>query len=225
MGEVEAVVTLTCKFVLVLLPDVSVATMSSECVPGDIHISASTVLKKVKYSAALSTYTRVKPMGFFRLAWAKTCAGDVTDAPLAGVDTQTDPVEESPVGGIGGAGGGNGAVPVVGPAASSTVTLGHDPEELGGGVGLGAGLGVGLAEAVEGPPIPLPPQALKDQMQAVTKAHNTAHAIAEESDGRGPAQYKWRSSKQQLFSMKMLLAEMPWADLQEKSRVRRGVWG
>ena len=69
-------------------------------------------------------------------AVATTCAGESTVAPSAGVETQTEPAEVVPGFGAGvGAGAGNGAVPLVGPCAIATVTVGQeaalvpDPEE------------------------------------------------------------------------------------------------
>lgn len=71
--------------------------------------------------------------------------GDVTDAPFAGVETQTEPAEESLAGGADGAAGGNGAVPVIGPCASVTVTVGQAVDGFGAGVGPGDEVGgVGL---------------------------------------------------------------------------------
>ncbi len=90
-------------------------------------------------------------MGLFRVACAYTWAGDVTDAPLAGVETQTEPAEESFAGGADGAGGGNGAVPVIGPCASATVTTGQavDGFDVGEDVGVDVG-DVGAEEGVLG---------------------------------------------------------------------------
>ena len=64
---------------------------------------------------------------FSRVVFAVMCAGEVTLALSLGAETQTDPAEVAPgVGGGSGAGAGNCATPLVGPAASSTVTLGQE---------------------------------------------------------------------------------------------------
>lgn len=72
------------------------------------------------------------------------CVGEVTEAPFAGVDTHTEPALESFAGGADGADGGNGAVPVIGPCASATVTVGQALEGFDvGDVGLDVGADVG----------------------------------------------------------------------------------
>ena len=48
------------------------------CCPGPTKIWVSIEFVKVKYSASWSTYTRMKKMGFFGVALAATCMGDVT---------------------------------------------------------------------------------------------------------------------------------------------------
>lgn len=65
-------------------------------------------------------------IGFTRVAGATTWTGDVTDAPAAGLEKQTEPAAVEPgLGGGTGAGAGNGATPVNGPWAICTVTDGH----------------------------------------------------------------------------------------------------
>ena len=73
-------------------------------------------------------------MGLLRSATACTCTGEETVAPSFGLETQTDPAELVPgVGGGSTAAGGNGATPLVGPALSVMVTVGHEaPGPLGG---------------------------------------------------------------------------------------------
>lgn len=97
---------------------------------------------------------------FWSVVAACMCIGEVTLAPSAGVETQTEPSEVDPgVGGGVGAAVGNGATPLLGPTLSSTVTVGH--EAVGVGVGAGAGPGFGVPGVVT-PPVEavfeVPPQ-------------------------------------------------------------------
>jgi len=79
-------------------------------------------------------------IGFTRLAAATTCAGEVTVALFAGVETHTDPwLVEPGSGGGNGAGDGNAATPEVGPILSTRVTTGHDEFADGEGVCVGGG--------------------------------------------------------------------------------------
>jgi len=72
-------------------------------------------------------------------AGATRCVGEVTVAPLAGVETHTDPAGPDPgLLGLAGAGSGNGATPVLGPFAMVTGTTAHDAWlEPGGGEEFG----------------------------------------------------------------------------------------
>ena len=109
---------------------------------------------------------------FCKVVTACTCAGEVTDAPFAGVDTQTDPADVVPgVGGGVGAGLGNAATPVVGPALSVSVTAGQAALVVPGpGVGAGFELpGVGAAGVLlELDDMLPPPQAISVQMANTT---------------------------------------------------------
>ncbi len=74
---------------------------------------------------------------------AYTCVGEETCALSAGLETQTEPVEVAPGFGAGvGAGAGNCATPLCGPALISTCTVGQD-------AGLGEGDGAGAGEGDE----------------------------------------------------------------------------
>ncbi|HUN87602.1 MAG TPA: hypothetical protein VMU28_02365 [Terriglobales bacterium] len=71
--------------------------------------------------------------------------GELTEAPSAGVETQTDPAEVAPgFGGGSGAAGGNFA-PLCGPCAIATVTVGHEAC----GAGLGSEPELLVPEALE----------------------------------------------------------------------------
>jgi hypothetical protein len=80
-------------------------------------------------------------MGLAISAVATICAGELTVAPLDGIETHTEPAEVEPGdGGGSGAGLGNAATPVEGPIFCVATISGH---ETGAGVGVEAGGGVG----------------------------------------------------------------------------------
>jgi hypothetical protein len=116
-----------------------------------------------------------------------------------------------------GAGGGNGAVPVVGPTASVTVTLGHDELEVGGGVGLGVGLGVGVGvppavvEEVAG--VALPPQAIDP---IVNNATNAKALIVTAERARG-----WQTLTNDERTSDLRRLRLNWKDAKKRSAVGR----
>ena len=70
-----------------MYPCLSSAITSIVCCPGAAKICVSMALVYVKYTARLSTYTRMKKIGFFGEAVAATCRGDVTLALSVGSET------------------------------------------------------------------------------------------------------------------------------------------
>ncbi len=103
--------------------------------------------------------------------------GDVTEEPSAGLETQTDPADDSLAGGTDGADGGNGAVPVIGPWASATATVGQEVE----GFGAGAGVGEGPIVGALGLMLVWPPQAANiETVMAISRAN-----IALQAKGTG----------------------------------------
>ena len=121
--------------------------------------------------------------GFARAAAATTCTGELTDAPLAGCETQTEPADVEPgFGGGSGAGDGNGATPLVGPWLMVTGIPAHAVEiGVAVGVGLGVPLGVGVGVEIEGGEVADPPPQLAIVARKITSKPKTLSVGSETS--------------------------------------------
>lgn len=79
--------TVICKGVAEMYPLLSSAITVSVCAPAERKICVLIEFVKVKYTASVSTYTRMKKIGFLGLALATTFKGDVTVEFAVGFET------------------------------------------------------------------------------------------------------------------------------------------